>query len=64
MDSDEILGWIDWWKSNYCYDCLNFECKCGYSDMIACQWRKWKEALNIIWRAAEKTIRGEAECLE
>lgn len=22
------------------------------------------EALNIIWRAAEKTIRGEAECLE
>ncbi len=44
MDSDEILGWIDWWRSNYCYDCLNFECKCGYSDMIACQWRKWKEA--------------------
>lgn len=44
MGGEEILGWIDWWRSNYCYDCLNFECKRGYSDMIACQWRKWEEA--------------------
>lgn len=44
MDSDERLGWANWWRVSYCYFCLNSECKRGYSDMIACQWRKWEEA--------------------
>jgi hypothetical protein len=38
---DENQGWISWWRVNYCYFCLNSECKRGYSDIIACQWRNW-----------------------
>lgn len=43
MGSEEIL-WREAYESTHCYDCLNFERKRGYSDMIACQWRKWEEA--------------------